>query len=453
MKTHHIIVIAATICASFGCSRHEEERPAAAAAGHGSVRPVGRRSAHRRERETRTALDNQRNVVWKSGRPDSRCSAPGNPSERPMSPLPDNTRTGIFNPVESSKTVTDAQRYAVYPAGSPDEKGSRATRSKSTCRRWPDNPTHRPSAQGPTSRRCRWWPRPMTIRSNSRTSAAACCCASTTIRRWASRSRASKRRPAAGSRSPERSRWKPRREPATESGDDGNLGHGGLRSGANISSNGDLSKPDGFLIFLPAGTYAQGFSFRITDTDGCRYEIRDGTGRDGDGGVVTPLQKPAADARYYGTANCYRADASAQTLSIDATPYYTFSRNYVHEGIRCTDASGAPAGVPAKAQIVWQQPENGASGSVIDAPAMEGATLKVPVTGTKGNAVVAVCKADGTILWSYHIWVSEAQDIACRFEEAGAYTMLDRNLGATSTTPKDRNAYGLFTSGAGPRSP
>ena len=214
-------------------------------------------------------------------------------------------------------------------------------------------------------------------------------------------------------------------------------------SGANISSNGDLSKPDGFLIFLPAGTYAQGFSFRITDTDGCRYEIETAQAVTVTAGVVTPLQSLPL-TRYYGTANCYRADASAQTLSIDATPYYTFSRNYVHEGIRCTDASGAPAGVPAKAQIVWQQPENGASGSVIDAPAMEGATLKVPVTGTKGNAVVAVCKADGTILWSYHIWVSEAQDIACRFEEAGAYTMLDRNLGATSTTPKDRNAYGVF---------
>lgn len=85
---------------------------------------------------------------------------------------------------------------------------------------------------------------------------------------------------------------------------------------------------------------------------------------------MTPLQSLPL-TRYYGTANCYRADASAQTLSIDATPYYTFSQNYVHEGIRCTDASGAPAGVPAKAQIVWQQPENGASGSVIDAPAME----------------------------------------------------------------------------------
>ena len=49
----------------------------------------------------------------------------------------------------------------------------------------------------------------------------------------------------------------------------------------------------------------------------------------------------------------------------------------MHEEIRCTDASGAPAGLPAKAQIVWQQPAAGASGSVVDTPTMEGATLKV----------------------------------------------------------------------------
>lgn len=117
-------------------------------------------------------------------------------------------------------------------------------------------------------------------------------------------------------------------------------------SGANISSNGDLSKPDGFLIFLPAGTYARDSRSR-SPTPTAPLRDRDGTGRDGDGRRRDAAAKPPL-TRYYGTANCYRADASAQTLSIDATPYYTFSQNYVHEGIRCTDASGAPAGRPGQ---------------------------------------------------------------------------------------------------------
>ena len=440
MKTHHIIVIAATICASFGCSRHEEEdglRPQQPDTDL-SVRSVVAAPIA----ETRTALDNQRNVVWKSGDRIQVFSA-GNPSGAPYVTASDNTRTGIFNPVESSKTVTDAQRYAVYPAealtkglsGDTFEIDLSALAGQSYA-----------SALGAGSDIAAL---PMVAATNDNTFEFKNVCGGLLLRVNDYQALGIKiARIEATARGGEQIAGKITVEAATgtpqlNQGTTGTSVTVDCGSGANISSNGDLSKPDGFLIFLPAGTYAQGFSFRITDTDGCRYEIETAQAVTVTAGVVTPLQSLPL-TRYYGTANCYRADASAQTLSIDATPYYTFSRNYVHEGIRCTDASGAPAGVPAKAQIVWQQPENGASGSVIDAPAMEGATLKVPVTGTKGNAVVAVCKADGTILWSYHIWVSEAQDIACRFEEAGAYTMLDRNLGATSTTPKDRNAYGLF---------
>ena len=440
MKTHHIIVIAATICASFGCSRHEEEdglRPQQPDTDL-SVRSVVAAPIA----ETRTALDNQRNIVWKSGDRIQVFSA-GNPSGAPYVTASDNTRTGIFNPVESSKTVTDAQRYAVYPAdaltkglsGDTFEIDLSALAGQSYA-----------SALGAGSDIAVL---PMVAATNDNTFEFKNVCGGLLLRVNDYQALGIKiARIEATARGGEQIAGKITVEAATgtpqlNQGTTGTSVTVDCGSGANISSNGDLSKPDGFLIFLPAGTYAQGFSFRITDTDGCRYEIETAQAVTVTAGVVTPLQSLPL-TRYYGTANCYRADASAQTLSIDATPYYTFSRNYVHEGIRCTDASGAPAGVPAKAQIVWQQPENGASGSVIDAPAMEGSTLKVPVTGTKGNAVVAVCKADGTILWSYHIWVSEAQDIACRFEEAGAYTMLDRNLGATSTTPKDRNAYGLF---------
>lgn len=440
MKTHHIIVIAATICASFGCSRHEEEdglRPQQPDTDL-SVRSVVAAPIA----ETRTALDNQRNVVWKSGDRIQVFSA-GNPSGAPYVTASDNTRTGIFNPVESSKTVTDAQRYAVYPAdaltkglsGDTFEIDLSALAGQSYV-----------SALGAGSDIAAL---PMVAATNDNTFEFKNVCGGLLLRVNDYQALGIKiARIEATARGGEQIAGKITVEAATgtpqlNQGTTGTSVTVDCGSGANISSNGDLSKPDGFLIFLPAGTYAQGFSFRITDTDGCRYEIETAQAVTVTAGVVTPLQSLPL-TRYYGTANCYRADASAQTLSIDATPYYTFSRNYVHEGIRCTDASGAPAGVPAKAQIVWQQPENGASGSVIDAPAMEGATLKVPVTGTKGNAVVAVCKADGTILWSYHIWVSEVADVVFKNDPLGSFLMLDRNLGATSTAQKDRNAYGLF---------
>ena len=440
MKTHHIIFIAATICASLGCSQHEEEN------GLRPQQPDTKLSIRSIVAEpiakTRTALDNQRNVVWKSGDRIQVFSA-GNPSGAPYVTTSDNTRTGIFNPVESSKSVDDAQRYAVYPAdaltkglsGDTFEIDLSALAGQSYA-----------SALGAGSDIAAL---PMVAATGDNTFEFKNVCGGLLLRINDYQALGIKiARIEATARGGEQIAGKITVEAATgtpqlNQGTTGTSVTVDCGSGANISSNGDLSKPDGFLVFLPAGTYAQGFSFRITDTEGCRYEIETAQAVTVTAGVVTPLQSLPL-TRYYGSANCYRTDASAQTLSIDATPYYTFSQNYVHEEIRCTDASGAPTGIPAKAQVVWQQPAAGASGSVVDAPTMEGATLKVPVTGTKGNAVVAVCKSDGTILWSYHIWVSEAQDIACRFEEAGAYTMLDRNLGATSTTPKDRNAYGLF---------
>ena len=77
-------------------------------------------------------------------------------------------------------------------------------------------------------------------------------------------------------------------------------------------------------------------------------------------------------------------------------------------------------------------------------PALEGTTLKVPVSGVKGNALVAIRDASGKNVWSFHIWVTEASDLTYINEERGTFKMMDRNLGATSVTPKDQNAYGAW---------
>ncbi|MCD8206963.1 MAG: BACON domain-containing protein [Bacteroidales bacterium] len=63
-------------------------------------------------------------------------------------------------------------------------------------------------------------------------------------------------------------------------------------------------------------------------------------------------------------------------------------------------------------------------------------------TGTaEGNAVIAVKNANGEILWSWHIWVTNAQ-IA---ETMGnGYYWMDRNLGANSTEEADINNRGLL---------
>ena len=60
----------------------------------------------------------------------------------------------------------------------------------------------------------------------------------------------------------------------------------------------------------------------------------------------------------------------------------------------------------------------------------------------EGNAVIAAKDASGTILWSWHIWLTDEPEKCVYANNAG--TMMDRNLGATSATPGDVGALGLL---------
>ena len=60
----------------------------------------------------------------------------------------------------------------------------------------------------------------------------------------------------------------------------------------------------------------------------------------------------------------------------------------------------------------------------------------------EGNAVIAAKDASGTILWSWHIWLTDQPAEQVYYNNAG--TMMDRNLGATSATPGDVGALGLL---------
>ena len=60
----------------------------------------------------------------------------------------------------------------------------------------------------------------------------------------------------------------------------------------------------------------------------------------------------------------------------------------------------------------------------------------------EGNAVIAAKDASGTILWSWHIWLTDQPGKCVYANNAGI--MMDRNLGATSATPGDVGALGLL---------
>ena len=69
-------------------------------------------------------------------------------------------------------------------------------------------------------------------------------------------------------------------------------------------------------------------------------------------------------------------------------------------------------------------------------------TFQTADTFKEGNAVIAAKDADGNILWSWHIWLTDQPQGQVYYNNAG--TMMDRNLGATSATPGDVGALGLL---------
>lgn len=141
-----------------------------------------------------------------------------------------------------------------------------------------------------------------------------------------------------------------------------------------------------------------------------------------------------------GEANCYILHPNGQAVVIPVSQ----ANKGVDERIG--------ANTELEPEFIWTDNPNGmsAAGAVSRAEVVGSgpeATLIVWPGSGDGNAVVAVKdKSAGTILWSWHLWVSdfnpnyEAND----FYGFSVYEFLDRNLGALSEDPTDYRSQGLF---------
>lgn len=217
-----------------------------------------------------------------------------------------------------------------------------------------------------------------------------------------------------------------------------------------------------FVVYVPSGDYPSGFDVVMTDEDGRSYIYETGPMTIAQGCITRLAYEPLTV--YYGSENSVRVAPGTSSVEIDATPYCTFSRRFQRDGRMVLSEED----IVFSAHVIWQQ-EYGCqtadvmttaqSGTVIPAAGQLRLTksddgrvsMTVPLTGTAGNALIAITDKEGTILWSYHIWVSDAADVSCNTPIGGQYTILDRNLGATSVDNKSqtteeliRNSFGLF---------
>jgi uncharacterized protein (TIGR02145 family) len=143
-----------------------------------------------------------------------------------------------------------------------------------------------------------------------------------------------------------------------------------------------------------------------------------------------PSRPDAVDLSAAGTANSYIVSSAGS---------YKFST--------VKGNSSESVGAVVSAEVLWETfgtSETPSVGSLVSNVRYEGGDIffNTPETFKEGNAVIAAKDASGTILWSWHIWLTDQPEEQVYYNNAG--TMMDRNLGATSATPGDVGALGLL---------
>ncbi len=150
------------------------------------------------------------------------------------------------------------------------------------------------------------------------------------------------------------------------------------------------------------------------------------------GSVSTePSPDPAViDLSESGTANCYIVSHAGK---------YSF--------IPTKGNSSESVGTIDKVEVLWETFGTATAPSVGDLVkdvtySVEDNIVTFTATNREGNALIAAKDANNTVLWSWHIWLTDIPANQIYKNDAG--TMMDRNLGATSATPGDVGALGLF---------
>ncbi len=142
-------------------------------------------------------------------------------------------------------------------------------------------------------------------------------------------------------------------------------------------------------------------------------------------------QTPATDLSAAGLANSY---------IVEREGYYKIYNVYKD------NARTQPVGDIDRVEVLWESfgtDEEINAGDLVYNVVLSGDYIVFNTTGKKGNALLAAKDAEGKVLWSWHIWLTDMP--GNQVYNNGAGTMMDRNLGATSASKADGvKTYGLF---------
>ena len=149
----------------------------------------------------------------------------------------------------------------------------------------------------------------------------------------------------------------------------------------------------------------------------------------------------------YGEELQFTVAGELQAIPLQAANCFIISSPEVYSFKTVKGNSSESVGIVSSAEVLWESygtSETPVVGSLVSSVSAQGDMIvfEVPEPYREGNSVIAAKDAAGTILWSWHIWLTDQPQEHVYNNNAG--TMMDRNLGATSATPGDVGALGLL---------
>lgn len=201
-----------------------------------------------------------------------------------------------------------------------------------------------------------------------------------------------------------------------------------------------------FYFVLPPQIY-ESFDIQIITTEGGMMFKHAGKPLEIKRSVLTPsgalsyVESYAIDLSERGTANCYMVH-NAGLYSFDASVIGIGNDGIIADaGYHTADA----AINPSDATLLWAEPWDMINELKYDS---ENKRISFYTTGREGNALIAATDAEGSILWSWHIWATDQPMEQQHKNDNGEFYVLDRNIGATradkGTGEEWRESIGMY---------
>lgn len=199
-----------------------------------------------------------------------------------------------------------------------------------------------------------------------------------------------------------------------------------------------------FLVILPPATYSKGLTIQLEDSDGVTFNTAD---EPDTYKFSQSLPMKAASVLTVGKVidfpapvdeNAPKYEAGRWLWATSSSLISNVSVQSVAEGTNLAESGLANCYIVSEAGT-YSIPALKPDGVAVDSANLD-AMITFTTTGMEGNAVIAYTNEAGEILWSWHIWCTDAPAEM----KWGANTWLDRNLGALTTVSGDVDSYGLM---------